>query len=222
VRFDRRWLIATALLAAAVYAAAWIGWKTTWSWVVSVDDAALRVTYSYGVEHPAWVTAWNVLCSVFSPVTFRVVALGVIVLAALRRQWRLVIYLAVAIEVPGLLTNVFKALSDRARPDTALVSAAGSSFPSGHAFGTTVAVLALLAVALPLVRPGRRGPLVVLGLVIALAVGIGRVVLNVHHPSDVVAGWALGYVWFVATLPLLPAGYAALREVAGTPADRGS
>ena len=218
MRFDRRWLITTAVVAAAVYVAAWIGWTTPWSWVVSVDDAALRAAYSYGVDHPVWVTAWNVLCSVFSPVAFRILVVGVMVWTSIRRQWRLVVYLAAAVEAPALLTTVFKAISDRPRPDTALVSAAGSSFPSGHALGTTAAVLALLAVALPLLRPSRRTPLIVVGVVIALAVGIGRVVLNVHHPSDVVAGWALGYVWFVATLPLLPSTTAA----AGTPADRGS
>src|SRR5690242_604658 len=92
---DRRWLIATALLAACVYVAAWIGWSTPWSWVVSVDDSALRVTHGYGVEHSVWVTAWDVLCTVFSPVAFRVLALGVMIWAAMRKQWRLVVYLAV-------------------------------------------------------------------------------------------------------------------------------
>ena len=60
------------------------------------------------------------------------------------------------------------------------------------------------------------------GVLIAFAVGVGRVVLNVHHPSDVVAGWALGWVWFVATLPLLPAYRARVRAEAGTPAARDS
>jgi membrane-associated phospholipid phosphatase len=215
---DRRWLIATAMLALVVYAVAWIGWATPWSWVVSIDDAALRPAYSYGVAHPTWVAAWNALCTVFSPVAFRVVTLGVIAWAAFRRQWRLTVYLLVSVELPGLFTNVFKALSNRARPDTALVSAAGSSFPSGHAFGTTVAVLALLALVVPLVRPRTRALLIALGVAIAVAVGVGRVVLNVHHVTDVVAGWALGYAWFVATLPLLPR----VRAAAGTPVDRGS
>ena len=35
-------------------------------------------------------------------------------------------------------------------------------------------------------------------------IGIGRVVLNVHHPTDVVAGWALGYAYFVACLLVVP------------------
>ena len=63
-----------------------------------------------------------------------------------------------------------------------------------------VAVLALLTVALPVVRRPMRGWLIALGMVIVLAIGIGRVVLNVHHPSDVLAGWALGYAYFAICL----------------------
>jgi membrane-associated phospholipid phosphatase len=37
-----------------------------------------------------------------------------------------------------------------------------------------------------------------------VAIGIGRVVLNVHHPSDVLAGWSLGYAYFVACLLMVP------------------
>ena len=60
-----------------------------------------------------------------------------------------------------------------------------------------VGVLALVTLVLPLVRRPLRVWLIVFGAVVVLAIGLGRVVLNVHHPSDVVAGWALGYVWFV-------------------------
>ena len=61
-----------------------------------------------------------------------------------------------------------------------------------------VGVLALLTVVLPVVRRPLRAWLIAVGAVVVVAVGVGRVVLNVHHPSDVLAGWALGYVWFVA------------------------
>jgi membrane-associated phospholipid phosphatase len=39
--------------------------------------------------------------------------------------------------------------------------------------------------------------------VVVVAIGVGRVVLNVHHPTDVVAGWALGYAYFVLCLLLV-------------------
>jgi membrane-associated phospholipid phosphatase len=49
-----------------------------------------------------------------------------------------------------------------------------------------------------------RAWLVALGALTVIAIGIGRVVLNVHYPSDVLAGWALGYAYFVACLLMIP------------------
>jgi undecaprenyl-diphosphatase len=66
-----------------------------------------------------------------------------------------------------------------------------------------VAVAALLVVVLPLVQAPTRGWLIAVGAVIVVTIGIGRVVLNVHHPSDVIAGWALGYAYFVVCLLLV-------------------
>jgi undecaprenyl-diphosphatase len=74
------------------------------------------------------------------------------------------------------------------------------SFPSGHALGVTVGVLSLLTVLLPVVRSRWRTALVVGGAVAVLAIGVGRVALNVHYPSDVVAGWALGYLYYLLCL----------------------
>ena len=67
-----------------------------------------------------------------------------------------------------------------------------------------VAVLALLTIALPVTRRPLRAWLVGLGALIVIAIGIGRVLLNVHHPSDVIAGWALGYAYFIACLLMVP------------------
>ena len=65
-----------------------------------------------------------------------------------------------ASKCPALLTELAKALADRPRPVTALVYASSTSFPSGHALGTMVAVLALLVVGLPLVSSAWRWPLI--------------------------------------------------------------
>ena len=81
-------------------------------------------------------------------------------------------------------------------------------------------MLALLVVGLPLVRPTFRRWLIGAGVVVVLAVGVGRVMLNVHNPSDVVAGWALGYVYFVMCLRLIPP--VRVTEAAETPAMLGS
>jgi undecaprenyl-diphosphatase len=205
--------------AVTLYVAAWIGWSAQWDWLVAVDDAALDVTHRFGLAHPGWVTFWNALCTVFSPVTFRVLVLGLIVWALMRRQRRVALFLFASVELTGALTELAKFAADRPRPATALVSASSTSFPSGHAVGTMAAVLALLAVALPTVGRSYRAVLIGAGAFVVVAVGIGRVVLNVHHPSDVVAGWALGYLWFVLCATLLPPRVTAADE---TPAARDS
>ena len=43
-----------------------------------------------------------------------------------------------------------------------------------------------------------------LGAVVVITIGVGRVVLNVHYPTDVIAGWAFGYAYFVACLLTVP------------------
>lgn len=81
-----------------------------------------------------------------------------------------------------------KALVARPRPTLMTVPAdtvSQHSFPSGHAVGTAV-----LASALLLVLPRRLG--VPLALVVVAAPAAAQLVLAHHHPSDLVAGWALG------------------------------
>jgi undecaprenyl-diphosphatase len=126
--------------------------------------------------------------------------LVVIIYALIRRNLRVALFLVISVELSGLITEIAKHAANRPRPGTALVSAPSSSFPSGHALGVMVAVLALLTLLLPVVHPPLRAWLVAVGALTVVAIGIGRVVLNVHHPSDVLAGWALGYAYFVACL----------------------
>ncbi|KGI66440.1 phosphatase PAP2 family protein [Mycolicibacterium rufum] len=200
----RRGLLAgSAVVAVGVFVAMLAGYTAGWAPLTRFDDAALAPMLRVGEAHPAWVTAWDVFCTVLGPTVFRLITIVVIVVAFARRNVRVAMFLIISVELSGLVTEVAKTLVDRPRPAGALVHAASSSFPSGHALGVMVAVCALLTVALPLVGPGRRGWLIALGVTLVVAIGAGRVVLNVHHPSDVIAGWALGYAYFVACLLLI-------------------
>jgi membrane-associated phospholipid phosphatase len=63
------------------------------------------------------------------------------------------------------------------------------------------ALLAMSAFAWPMLsRPAARAALAAIAAVGVVAVGIARVALNVHYPSDVLAGWSLGYLYFVLCL----------------------
>ena len=90
----------------------------------------------------------------------------------------------------------------RARPDLEahLVVVKTSSFPSGHANSSMIFYLTL---ALVLTARTRWHRLAVAGAVLlSILVGLSRVMLGVHWPSDVIGGWALGMLWVLMTLRL--------------------
>lgn len=190
-------MVVTAALAAAVYAALWIGVVARWPWLVSGDNWVLRRFHAYGVSRPAWIGVWTTASDLFSPGVLRIAAGLGIAVAVLRGASGAAALLAVTVLPSGLLTAAAKALSGRPRPETALTHAASTSFPSGHALGIVVGVLAFGTLLWPRVRPSLRVPLVAFGGTLVFLVGLSRVVLNVHHPSDVVAGWALGLLYFL-------------------------
>lgn len=120
--------------------------------------------------------------------------LGSVLLIA--RQWRAALALTLASGVTLMAIVELKLLFERARPSSsdAIMEAAGYSFPSGHA--TKAAAIYGIAAILAAVylRDRKRFRAVVIGLAAAviLIVGISRIYLGVHYPTDVIAGWLLG------------------------------
>lgn len=147
-----------------------------------------------------------------------IAVLGPLTLAAAGLLWllgkRLSVWLLLAAVIGGqVFSNAAKALFDRPRPDLvphgALVSTA--SFPSGHSMMAAVTYLTLAAM-IARTQDSRavRLYLVALAASLTFAVGISRVYLGVHWPTDVIAGWAAGAGW--AMLCLLAADRIARRR----------
>jgi membrane-associated phospholipid phosphatase len=120
-----------------------------------------------------------------------------------RRNLRAALLLVVCGTLNGLVTLAAKGLADRPRPSTMLVAVPQTSFPSGHALETMAAVLALLAVVLPMMSRAIGRVAIAAGALILVLVGVSRVALNVHYPSDVVAGWSLGYLYVLLCLAVI-------------------
>jgi undecaprenyl-diphosphatase len=185
------------LVAASVYAGMWLGYRQDWGWLNAADSSALTAAHDFGVKHPGWVRFWDGVCTVFTPSTFRLLGMAAALAALAKRRPRAALFVLVSVECSELVTQIAKGLADRPRPVTALVAASSSSFPSGHALAAMVGVTALLVVTLPMLSHPIRVVAFVVGVLVVVAVGLGRVALNVHHPSDVLAGWALGYLYFL-------------------------
>ncbi|MEB3020370.1 phosphatase PAP2 family protein [[Mycobacterium] crassicus] len=214
-----RWALVSGAAAVAVYALALLGYRQHWIVPYTVDAFASDVSHDIGIAYPAWVWFWDGVSTVFAPPVFRVLAMVAAIVAVSRRRLRTALFLLVTVEATGLLTQVAKDAVDRRRPTTALVEATSSSFPSGHALGVMVGVGALLVAALPVLRRHARLAAVCAGVLVVAGVGAARVALSVHYPSDVLAGWALGWAYLCGWAVLLRPWADGVDPVRPTPQD---
>ncbi|MDG5493495.1 phosphatase PAP2 family protein [Niveispirillum sp. BGYR6] len=133
------------------------------------------------------------------PVTLTVALLAALLLRLLERPVDAALMLVSA--GGGLLLGMgLKLAFVRPRPDLVphAVEVLTSSFPSSHATMSTVTYLSLaLIVADRVSRPAVKTYLLALGCGLPLAIGLSRVVLGVHWPSDVLGGWAFGVAWIL-------------------------
>jgi len=146
---------------------------------------------------PATLDAFAVVTRLGDTAT--IAALGVLVAAVLviRGRRRLAFGWGIALAGNALLNETLKHVFERVRPVHAsgVVAAEGWSFPSGHSSGAVVAY-GLLAYVLIRALPPRWHPAVVLvAVALAFTIGSSRVFLQVHYPSDVVAGFLSGSAW---------------------------
>lgn len=132
---------------------------------------------------------------------------GVLVRRKLRREASTLIE---AVAGGALLSTIVKGVTGRARPPaaTALIKLPASfSFPSGHAMASLMffGTLAYLAQRSPRFSPAEKTASVVACVLAAVLVGVSRVYLGVHWPSDVIASWCLGGAWFALVVGLVEA-----------------
>ena len=148
---------------------------------------------------PPWVQEavrdFTALGSV-SVLVFIVAAVVLYFLFSGRPGAALFVFLAVA--GGQVMSSLLKLFIDRPRPDVVphIAEVFTLSFPSGHAMLSAVTYLTLGAM-LARVMPGRALKIYVMGLAVLLTVlvGLSRLYLGVHWPSDVLAGWCAGSAW---------------------------
>ncbi len=163
--------------------------------VVHADEAAVRAATSVTRGSTALRSALLAVQAAFQPMWVNSAVALVCVWAWLRRGLgSRALWAAITVALGWGLGNVVKQLVARARPvvENAVDHAPGYSFPSGHATNTTVASIVLLVLLWPLLRHRGRTVAVVLVVALVLLIGLDRVMLGVHYPSDVLGGYLLG------------------------------
>jgi undecaprenyl-diphosphatase len=167
------------------------------------DDGILRMMRSPD-DHsvpigPTWLVQAAIDVTALGGTTVLALFLTIVVgYLALEHRYDAILLVVVATAGGGLLGEGMKWWFARARPAIVphLVNVGSASFPSGHSMLALVTYLtlgALLARFLP--RRRSRTYCVAVSLVLALLVGLSRVYLGVHYPTDVLAGWSAGLAW---------------------------
>lgn len=119
----------------------------------------------------------------------------------LERRAGMLTFLLVATCGGGLIVNLLKPLFARPRPSVVphLVPVNSASFPSGHSLLSAVVYLTL-GVLLARVTTDRitKMYLILLPTLLTIFIGLSRIYLGVHYPTDVLGGWVAGFLWALA------------------------
>ena len=210
VPHDRR-LIVSALLVALVCALGFVALAVIVNGVGPVAFDATVIATVQGWPVPTGV--WEAITAMGGPVLITVDVLVVIILVV-RREFALACLFAGTLIAVALAVDHAKDFVARPRPDDPLVQAYGYSFPSGHAFTSTVSYGLLAIIAWRSDLPLRYRQLIVVAAILLVAlIGCSRIALGVHYPTDVLAGWLGG----IAVLGLVVAAvtYWSTRSDAG-------
>ena len=154
---------------------------------------------------PPWLEgAVRDITSLGSASVLVLITAAMIIYLLLIRRPGTALLIFVAVAGGQVLSSLLKVGVDRPRPELVshLVSETSLSFPSGHAMLSAVTYLTLGSLAARFLH-GRATKIYVLSLAVltAVLVGVSRIYLGVHYPTDVLAGVGLGIV--VAAVPLL-------------------
>jgi undecaprenyl-diphosphatase len=208
--------LAVVTTAAFLFALLLIVVRLQWAPIEAVDHRAAADLNSLVAGHTVAVSVVKAVTWLGSSgVLWTVTGVAAVVLA-IRRRWRLAIYLLVAGAGVLTLDPVLKALVGRLRPVVAqpIAYGTGDSFPSGHALGSIVCYGALYLVFLPATGGRWRRAFAIVIATLIVAIGASRLLLGVHFISDVLGGWALGITWLGVTA----FAFELSRQAGGAPA----
>ena len=132
---------------------------------------------------------------------------GIGVVALLALAWLLVrkrnyvgaAVLALSVAIGNEVSKLIKDLFERPRPDLEhLVDVKSYSFPSGHAMVGMIVYFMIAYLIMEDVK-SRAGKIIisVITAILLLLIGASRIILQVHYPTDVLGGYAFGYLWVV-------------------------
>lgn len=148
---------------------------------------------------PRWILSGALdLTALGSPTVLSLAVLAVAGFLLLQGMWRNAVFVTLASFGGWFLNGALKQLFQRPRPDVVphLQNVMSLSFPSGHALTSAVVYLTLGALTMRVAeRRLTKFYCMAVAILATVLVGATRVYLGVHYPTDVIAGWLIGFSW---------------------------
>ena len=218
---SRYGLLAGALLCLLVVLAITVVYTSDVKVLDELDKDLGAGPQGWTYRHPATIHFLLVVQFVFTtlPMTvYTAVAAGLLVW---RKHVRAAVWTVGVMLAASLTTYFVKGALQRKRPvwPDPVTTLTSFSFPSGHATGIAAAAGVVIVLARLLVRRrGLRRTLILVALGLVLLVGLDRIFLGVHNPSDVLAGFGIGAFWvFLGVAVYDPAPRSKPLEAFSTP-----
>ncbi|MDC3414726.1 phosphatase PAP2 family protein [Aquibacillus sp. 3ASR75-11] len=183
----------------------------TYTFAKFADELLEKELFKFDVMVMDWVQAWinPQLTWIMKFFTFIgsvntiifLVILSSILMVWQKKKWE-ALFLFFASAGGGLFNQLLKWIFQRQRPNVLrLIDVSGYSFPSGHAMGSIIffgmiGYFLILFVEKKNIKIG----IGILAALVIFMIGLSRVYLGVHYPSDVLAGFAAGGAWLLVSL----------------------
>lgn len=196
-------LIILACASGALYGFAQIADDVVEGETRAFDEAVLTALRTAGeVENPigpAWLELVFVdITALGGHTALTIITLAVIGYLLIERRRAAALLVLLSIAGGALISHFAKIGFSRPRPDLVghLVDVHTLSFPSGHAMLSAVTYLTLGALLTRVTKSrGVRAYFLGVAILLTLLIGVSRIYLGVHYPTDVLAGWSLGAGW---------------------------
>lgn len=178
---------------------------------ITIQDYEIG-SFFYEMRTPMRTTIATAITRLADFETQTMVTVAAVLVLLVLKKWRTGLWYGLTVLIgAGFLNGAVKEFYQRVRPTEIdhLIEQGGHAFPSGHAMGSMIVYGGLLFIMIRFLNSRRQSnPLFKWGLsfiigFLILMIGLSRIYLGVHYPSDVIGGFSLGFAWLSLSIVLL-------------------